>query len=229
MTAGRGRSSTSRQLAGKVALITGAAFGAGRAAAELFAEQGAAIVVVDVNDDGAHETTARIEKDGGRATAVLADVSRRSDCEAMIAAATASYGRLDVLYNSATIRVPARLVDTTEEMWDATIATNLSAVYWACRAAIPSMLAGGGGSIVNSSWALGRPRATGFAACRAADAGLIALTRQIAGEHRPAIRAHVIEPGSSDGAEVALFLAGDGSANTTGAVIPCDAGPTALR
>jgi 3-oxoacyl-[acyl-carrier protein] reductase len=229
MAAGWGPSSTSRQLADKVALITGAASGRGRAAAQLFAEHGAAIVVIDVNDDGAHETVERIEKDGGRATALHADVSLRSECNAMVAAAADAYGRLDVLYNNAAVVEPARLADTTEEMWDATIATNLSAVYWACRAAIPLMLADGGGSIVNTSWALGRPRAAGFAACRAAHAGLVALTRQIAVEHHPAIRANVIGPGSSDGADAALFLAGDGSANTTGAVIPHDGGPAAAR
>ena len=127
-----------RQLAGKVALITGAASGQGRAAAQLFADHGAAIVVVDVNDDGARETVERIEKDGGRATALHADVSIRADCDAMVAAAFDTFGRLDVLYNNAAIQMSGRLVDTTEEMWDVTIATNLSAIFWACRAAIPA-------------------------------------------------------------------------------------------
>src|SRR4051794_2987441 len=116
----------SRALDGKVALITGAASGQGRAAAELFAACGASVVVVDVNDDGAHETVALIEKDGGVARAVHADVARRTDCDDMITAAIDVYGALDVLYNNAAIQMSGRLVETTEAMWDITIATNLT-------------------------------------------------------------------------------------------------------
>jgi NAD(P)-dependent dehydrogenase (short-subunit alcohol dehydrogenase family) len=225
MAAGWGPSSGRGQLAGKVALITGAASGRGRAIAELFAEHGAAIVAADVNDEGLFDTVERIEKDGGRATALHADVGRRPDCDAMVAAAVDTFGRLDVLYNGAAIQISGRLVDTTEEMWDAVIATNLSAVFWTCRAAIPRMLAGDGGSIVNPSPTNGSPRSEGLAACGAAHAGLIALTRQIAVEHGPAIRANVVGPGSSDGVHVALLLAGGGSAYPNGAVIPPDGSP----
>jgi NAD(P)-dependent dehydrogenase (short-subunit alcohol dehydrogenase family) len=91
-----------------------------------------------------------------------------------------------------------RLVDTTEEMWDVTIATNLSAIFWACRAAIPRMLAGDGGAIVNTSSTLGQQGSEGYAAYGAAKAGLIALTRQIAVEYGPHVRANVIAPGSID-------------------------------
>ena len=241
----RGPSSTAGQLAGKVALITGAASGQGRATAQLFADHGAAIVAVDVSRDGVHETVERIEKDGGRATALPADVSRRRDCNSMIAAAVETYGRLDVLSNNAPIHMSGRLVDTTEEMWDTTIATNLSAIFWACRAAIPNMLAVDGGAIVNTSSTLGRQSSGGHAAYGAAQAGLIALTRQIAAEHRPRVRANVIAPGSidtprfrkvtddtdhtDDVARFALFLASDASAYITGAVIPCDGGRAAFR
>ena len=186
------------QLAGRVALITGSASGQGRSAAQLFADQGAAIVVVDVDDDGAHETVACIDKAGGRAFALHADVSTRHDCDAMVAAAVDTYGRLDVLYNNAAIQMSGRLIETTEEMWDVTIATNLSAIFWACRAAIPHMLAGGGGSIVNTSSTLGQQGSEGYAAYGAAKAGLIALTRQIAVEYGPTVRANVIAPGSID-------------------------------
>ncbi len=185
-------------LVGKVALITGAASGQGRAAAELFAEHGASVVVVDVNDDGAAETVALVEKDGGTAVAVHADVSRRTDCDAMIDAAIAAYGRLDVLYNNAAIQMSGRLVDTTEAMWDITISTNLTAIFRACRAAIPHMLRGGSGSIINTSSTLGQQGSEGYAAYGAAKAGLIALTRQITVEFGPEIRANVIAPGSID-------------------------------
>jgi len=252
------------QLAGRVALITGSASGQGRAAAQLFAEHGAAIAVVDIDDDGARETVACIERGGGRAFAMHADVSIRRDCDAMVAATVDTYGRLDVLYNNAAIQMSGRVVETTEEMWDVTIATNLSAIFWACRAAIPHMLAAGGGSIVNTSSTLGQQGSEGYAAYGAAKAGLIALTRQIAVEYGPTVRANVIAPGSidtprfrkvtermddagsflamlertipmrrlglaDDVARLALFLAGDASAYTSGAVIPCDGGLAAFR
>ena len=252
------------ELAGKVALITGSASGLGRAAAHLFAEHGAAIVVVDVDDDGAGETVAGIEQIGGRAIAVHTDVSTRRDCDAMVATAVDTYGRLDVLYNNAAIQMSGRIVETTEEMWDVTIATNLSAIFWACRAAIPHMLAGEGGTIVNTSSTLGQQGSEGYAAYGAAKAGLIALTRQIAVEYGPRVRANVIAPGSidtprfrkvtegmddaagflamlertipmrrlglaEDVARLALFLASDASAYTSGAVLPCDGGLAAFR
>ncbi len=251
-------------LAGRVALITGAASGQGRAAAQLFAARGASVVVVDVNDDGAHETVALIEKDSGVASAVHADVARRTDCDAMIIAAIDTYGRLDVLYNNAAIQMSGRLVETTEAMWDITIATNLTAIFRACRAAIPHMLAGRRGSIINTSSTLGQQGSEGYAAYGAAKAGLIALTRQIAVEYGPLVRANVIAPGSidtprfqrvaedmddpdaflgmlqrtiplrrlgaaEDVANLALFLASDASAYTSGAVIPCDGGLAAYR
>jgi NAD(P)-dependent dehydrogenase (short-subunit alcohol dehydrogenase family) len=252
------------QLAGRVALITGSGSGQGRAAAQLFAEHGAAIVVVDIDDDGAGETVARIEGNGGGAFAMHADVSTRRDCDAMVAAAVDTYGRLDVLYNNAAIQMSGRVIETTEEMWDITIATNLSAIFWACRAAIPHMQAGDGGSIVNTSSTLGQQGSEGYAAYGAAKAGLIALTRQIAVEYGPKVRANVIAPGSidtprfrkvtermddagsflamlertipmrrlglaDDVARLALFLASDASAYTSGAVIPCDGGLAAFR
>jgi NAD(P)-dependent dehydrogenase (short-subunit alcohol dehydrogenase family) len=255
---------TAAQLAGKVALITGSASGQGRAAAQLFAEHGAAIVVADIDDDGARETVACVEQSGGRALSLHADVSTRAGCDAMVAAAVDTFGGLDVLYNNAAIQMSGRLVETTEEMWDSTIATNLSAIFWACRAAIPHMLAGAGGSIVNTSSTLGQQGSEGYAAYGAAKAGLIALTRQIAVEYGPTVRANVIAPGSidtprfrkvaermddaesflamlqrtipmrrlgvaDDVARLALFLASDESAYTSGAVIPCDGGLAAFR
>jgi NAD(P)-dependent dehydrogenase (short-subunit alcohol dehydrogenase family) len=149
-------------------------------------------------------------------------------------------------------------------MWDITIATNLTAIFRACRAAIPHMLARDGGSIINTSSTLGQQGSEGYAAYGAAKAGLIALTRQIAAEYGPQIRANVIAPGSidtprfrrvteqlddpdaflamlqrtiplrrlgraDDVARLALFLASDQSAYTSGAVIPCDGGLVVYR
>ena len=129
-------------LDGRVALITGAASGQGRAAARLFAQHGALIVVADIDDRGASETVALVEEAGGRAAAVHADVSRREDAEAMISFATSTFGGLDVLYNNAAVQMSGTLAVCTEEDWDQTIATNLDAVFWACRAGIPAMLEG---------------------------------------------------------------------------------------
>ncbi|MEY2591367.1 MAG: hypothetical protein QOJ67_3351 [Acidimicrobiaceae bacterium] len=185
-------------LEGRVALITGAASGQGRAAARLFAEHGASIVVVDIDDDGAAETVELVEKTGGRAASIHADVSDRDAAGAMVAFATGTFGGLDVLYNNAAVQMSGTLAECTEDDWDRTIAANLDAVFWACRAAIPAMLDGGGGSIINTASVLGLIGSEGYVAYGAAKAGLVALTRQIAVEYGPTIRANVIAPGSID-------------------------------
>jgi NAD(P)-dependent dehydrogenase (short-subunit alcohol dehydrogenase family) len=184
-------------LAGKVALITGAGSGQGRAAARLFADHGARIVVADINADGAAETVRLLEERGGEGTVVHADVSRRADVDEMVAAALDRFGHLDVLYNNAAVQMSGRLVDCTEDEWDLTIATNLSAIFWACRAALPALL-DGGGSIINTASTLGLIGSEGYAAYGAAKAGLVLLTKQIAVEYGPAVRANVIAPGSID-------------------------------
>ncbi len=185
-------------LDGKVALITGAASGQGRAAGLLFGAQGARVVVADVNDEGSAETVKMLEEQGSEGLAVHADVSVRADVDTMIDAAMDRYGRLDVLYNNAAVQMSGRLVECTEDDWDLTIATNLSAIFWACRAAIPHMLAGEGGSIINTASTLGLIGSEGYAAYGAAKAGLVLLTKQIAVEYGPTIRANVIAPGSID-------------------------------
>jgi NAD(P)-dependent dehydrogenase (short-subunit alcohol dehydrogenase family) len=185
-------------LTGKVALITGAGSGQGRAASLLFSEHGASIFVVDVNDDGAAETVALVQKNGGDAASYHADVSRPGDCAAMVDACMDELDRVDVLYNNAAVQMSGRLVECTEQQWDLTIATNLSAIFWACRAAIPRMLERDGGSIINTASVLGLIGSEGYAAYGAAKAGLVALTRQIAAEYGPKVRANVIAPGSID-------------------------------
>lgn len=185
-------------LADKVALITGAASGQGRAAAQLFGAQGARVVVADFNDEGAAETVKMLEEQGSEGLAVHADVSVRADVDAMVNAAMERYGRLDVLYNNAAVQMSGRVVECTEDDWDLTIATNLSAIFWACRAALPHLLDGDGGSIINTASTLGLIGSEGYAAYGAAKAGLVLLTKQIAVEYGPAVRANVIAPGSID-------------------------------
>ena len=251
-------------LDGKVALITGAASGQGRAASVRFAGEGARIVVADVNDEGSADTVRMVKEAGTEAVAVHADVSVRTDVDAMVEVAMDAFGRLDVLYNNAAVQMSGRLVDTSEGDWDLTIATNLTAVFWACRAGIPHLQKDGGGSIINTASVLGLIGSEGYAAYGPAKAGLVALTRQIAVEYGPEVRANVIAPGSidtprfrkvaaemeggeafvdglkntiplhrlglaEDVASIALFLASDQSAYTSGAVIPCDGGLAGFR
>ncbi len=103
-----------------------------------------------------------------------------------------------MLYNNAAVQMSGRLVDCTEDEWDLTIATNLNAIFWACRAALPPLLQSGNGSIINTASTLGLIGSEGYAAYGAAKAGLVALTRQIAVEYGPTVRANVIAPGSID-------------------------------
>jgi len=164
----------------------------------LFATHGASIAVIDINDEGSDETVALVEKEGGAAIAIHADVSVKDDCDRMVAETIAAFGRLDVLYNNAAVQMSGRLVECTEDDWDRTIATNLNAVFWACRAALPEMLKGERGSIINTASVLGLIGSEGYVAYGAAKAGLVALTRQIAVEYGPRVRANVIAPGSID-------------------------------
>lgn len=182
----------------RVAVITGGASGQGRAAALRFASVGARVAVADINDAGAAETVKLVEENGGEAIAVLADISVRADNENMIDAAMERWGRVDVLYNNAAVQMSGHLLECTDDEWDVTIATNLDAVFWACRAAIPHMLEGGSGSIINTASVLGLIGSAGYCAYGAAKAGLVALTRQIAVEYGPIVRANVIAPGSID-------------------------------
>src|SRR5262249_29459638 len=178
----RGMTDTRSALSGKVALITGGASGQGRAAAVLFATHGARIVVADLDLDGGRETIALVERAGSQGLALRADVSRRAANDAMVAAAVERLRRRDVLDNHAAVQRSGRLVECTEEQWDRTVATNLSAIFWACRAAVPHLRAAGGGSIINTASVLGLIGSEGYAAYGAAKAGLVALTRQLATE-----------------------------------------------
>ncbi len=182
----------------KVALITGAGSGQGRAAALAFAAHGARVAVIDIDDEGAAASVEMLRDAGGEAIAVHADVSGRGACDKMVQAAMDQWGRLDVLYNNAAVQMSGSVTDCTEDEWDLTLATNLSAIFWACRAALPHLREGDGGSIINTASTLGLIGSEGFAAYGAAKAGLVALTRQIAVECAPEVRANVIAPGSID-------------------------------
>jgi NAD(P)-dependent dehydrogenase (short-subunit alcohol dehydrogenase family) len=187
------------RLAGKVAIITGSGSGMGRAAAELFASEGAKIVVTDVVDDAGNETVAAIRGAGGDATYIRADVSQWSDCEAMVKCATDTYGALHVLYNNAGI-FPADdggVLDTPESTWEKVMDINLKGVWLGCRAGIPAMIASGGGSIVNvASFVALMGAATAQIAYTASKGGVLSMTREMAVEYaRQGIRANSLCPG----------------------------------
>jgi NAD(P)-dependent dehydrogenase (short-subunit alcohol dehydrogenase family) len=187
------------RLAGKVALITGAGSGMGRAAAELFAREGARVVVSDLVDDAGKATVAAVQSAGGEAVYVRADVSKSADCDAMVRAAVEQYGALHVLYNNAGI-FPADdggVLDTPEPTWDTVMQVNLKGVWLGCKAGIPAMLESGGGSIVNvASFVALMGAATAQIAYTSSKGGVLSMTREIAVEYgRQGIRANALCPG----------------------------------
>ncbi|MFM7737246.1 MAG: SDR family NAD(P)-dependent oxidoreductase, partial [Alphaproteobacteria bacterium] len=142
-----------RQLAGRVALVTGAAAGIGRETALLFAREGARVVGVDVDERGGAETARLVGEEGGECAFFRADVSRDADCRGMVEEAERRFGRLDVLFNNAGIMDPADddAVATDEAVWDRTMAVNAKGVFLGCKHGIPALRRAGGGSIVNTA------------------------------------------------------------------------------
>ena len=188
------------RLEGKVALITGAGSGMGRAAAELFAREGARVVVTDVVDDAGNATVDAIRAAGGDATYVRADVSQWDDCDAMVAAATDTYGALHVLYNNAghlPRRRRRRARHARVDVGEGDGRSTSKGVWLGCKAGIPAMLASGGGSIVNvASFVALMGAATAQIAYTASKGGVLAMTREIAVEYaRQGIRANALCPG----------------------------------
>jgi NAD(P)-dependent dehydrogenase (short-subunit alcohol dehydrogenase family) len=189
------------RLAGKVALITGAGSGMGRAAALRFADEGAAVAVVEhpAAASAAGAVVEEITDRGGRAQAVTADVAVADDCERMVAETTAAFGALHVLYNNAGI-FPADdggALETPEPTWDRVMEVNLKGVWLGCRAGIPALIASGGGSIVNvASFVALMGAATAQIAYTASKGGVLAMTREIAVEYaRRGVRANALCPG----------------------------------
>jgi NAD(P)-dependent dehydrogenase (short-subunit alcohol dehydrogenase family) len=187
-------------LAGKVAIVTGGGaagtgIGNGRAAAILLARAGTKVVVVDKALDLADKTVVMIKDDGGEAVALEADLTRDEDCAAMVKSTLDRFGRLDFLDNNVGIGSRGSVVDETQENWRRVMQVNVETMFLASKHAIPAMIRGGGGAIVNvSSISALRPR--GLTAYSASKGAVIALTRAMAVDHgRDGVRVNCVAPG----------------------------------
>ena len=185
------------RLAGKVAVVTGAGSGIGRAAAALFAAEGAAVALVDLAAPAAKEAVADISGAGGRAMAVGADVSEPEQVDTAFTQILNEFGRVDVLYNNAGVNSSGSVVDATEDDWDHCFAVNAKGTFLCSRVAARSMVQTGGGSIVNQGSVAAVVGVANFASYCASKGAVVALTRSMSVDLAPrGIRVNVICPGT---------------------------------
>ena len=244
-------------LAEKVALITGAASGIGRATAQLFAQEGARIVVADINETGGKETVNAIRQRTGEAIFVHADVSRMGDVEALVQAGLDHFGQLDIVHSNAAAYAMGQATALSEDEWDYTLDACLKATWMLARCAIPTMLAQGAGVFVITGSVHALRGFSDYTAYQAAKGGLLALTRALAADYAPNIRVNTILPGAivtglwdtisetdrakiaqmcplkrngrpEEIAQAALFLASDMSSYMTGSHVVVDGGLSSI-
>ncbi len=187
-------------LAGRVAVVTGAAHGIGAACARVYAAAGATVVVADVDRDGGEATAAAIRGSGFSASFTACDVSRSADCAALVAQSVASNGRLDILHANAGVELCRSIWDTTDAEWDRILAINLSGSFWCARDAMKVMRDAGRGGVVTLT---ASPHAfltsREIAAYAATKGGQVALMRAMALEGAPfGIRVNAVLPGATD-------------------------------
>ncbi len=247
----------SRQLEGKVALVTGAASGIGRATAKLFAQHGARVVLVDVNEGGGAKAVEDIHFQSGDALFIKADVGNMQQVSSMVSATLNHYGRLDVVYsNAASYRLGAAS-EISEADWDYTQSACLKASWMIAHYAMPAMLRSESGAFIITASVQAIRGYTRHCAYQAAKGGLLSLTRSLAADYAPKVRVNAILPGAvitgiaaglseaelkkvammcplqrnappEEIATVALFLASDMSAYMTGSCLVVDGGLSAV-
>ncbi len=184
------------RVAGKVAIVTGAASGIGEATAIHLAQEGAAISVVDLDEKGGRRTVKKIENDGGRAMFIKADVGKAAHARRMVDRTTAKFSRLDIIHNNAIWYKIAPATKLDEKDWDRTIAVGLKAIYLSAKYGIPAMLRTGGGSIVNTGSVHAIVSFPEHLAYDSAKAGILGLTRSLALDYGPKIRVNTVLPGA---------------------------------
>jgi NAD(P)-dependent dehydrogenase (short-subunit alcohol dehydrogenase family) len=188
-----------RQLNCKTVLITGGASGIGRATAVLFAHEGAAVAITDLNENAGKDVVREMVAAGGRAIFEPGDVTRAADCRRVVERTVHEFGGIDILFNNAGIIRRASVTELSEEDWDRVMAVNVKSIFLMSREVIPIMAKAGGGSIINmaSGWGLaGGPRAAVYCASKGA---VVLLTKAMAVDHGPQhIRVNCICPGDTD-------------------------------
>jgi NAD(P)-dependent dehydrogenase (short-subunit alcohol dehydrogenase family) len=211
-------------LSGKVALITGAASGIGRAVARLLASHGAAVVVADINQAGGRATARMVEEQGGWAIAVPTDVTDKEQVEAAVAVAVETFGGLDILHaNAGCPAAEKTIADYSDEEWHQTMAVNLTGIFYCCRAVVPVIAQRGGGTIVITASVAGIRPAPFISAYNVSKAGAIALIKTLAMECAPLnIRVNAVAPGEVDTPMAIAAVAGPlaGMAHVAESIIP---------
>jgi NAD(P)-dependent dehydrogenase (short-subunit alcohol dehydrogenase family) len=186
------------RLDGKSAVVVGAAQGIGRAIALCFAGAGAHVLCADIDEVGATATAAQAERSGGKAAAARIDVTKAADAQALAARAVEVFGGLDVLlFGAATHDASATVPELEESVWERVLRVNLTGAYLVCKACLPVMIRGGGGSIILIASQLGRVASPGRAAYCTTKGGLIQLARVMAADHAAqGVRVNTLSPGA---------------------------------